>query len=329
MTAEATVQQIITNATATADTARDKAIEFANRAQTAASGLTLFDSPPTPGRPNVVIPPFDPTIDLTGDFRRAYDDAVADFDPAFQSQITSFLSTYFPNFAGCLKTSVDGWLCSTLTDGGTGMQPAVENALWQRSREREILDARRAEDEAVSGFAARGWALPGGVLIDAVLRVQQVLSDKVSTHSRDVMVKQAEIEIENIRFAVDQGVKLRLGVISALVDFLRTWASMKELAIEKAKALLDAKTRLYQSVAAYYGAIIEAARLVLDYDKLQIDSFVGTQEISADRAIARVEAQVNAAIKAAEAMGAMAAAALGSQNTLAEVAHQTTATSSS
>lgn len=323
MTAEATINSIIANAQTTANTARDKAIQYSDAAQTAAGALSFFEDAPAPTRPNVLIPPFDPSIDLTGDFLTAYNNAVADFDPAFQSQVTSFLNTYFPDFAGCLKTSVDGWICSTITAGGTGMQPDVENAIWQRSREREVMEARRAEDEAISGFSARGWALPGGVLVDAVMRVQQALSDKVSTHSRDVMVKQAEIEIENIRFAVEQGVKLRLGVIDALVSFLQAWAHMKELAIDKARALIDAKTRLYQSVAAYYGAIVDAARLVLDYDKLVIDSFLGTQDIGARSSVAGVEARVNAAIKAAEAMGEIAASALGSQNTLAEVAHNT------
>ena len=324
MTAEATVQSIISNAQTTANTARDQAIAFSEAAIDALGGALNLGSVPTPDRPNVVIPPFDPSIDLTGDFLTAYNNAVADFDPAFQSQITSFINTYFPNFAGCLKTSVNGWICSTITDGGTGMNPDVENAIWQRSREREVLDARRAEDEAVSGWAARGWAFHGGVLIDAIQRVQQVASDKISTHSRDVMIKQAEIEIENIKFAVEQGVKLRLGVIAALTDFLRAWASMKELAIEKAKALVDAKTRLYQSVAAYYGAIIDAAGLVLEYDKTRVDSAIRQQDIFARAASARDESAVHAALGAADAMGAMASAALGSQNTLAEVAHQTT-----
>ncbi|MGH8591145.1 MAG: hypothetical protein ACREXX_18055, partial [Gammaproteobacteria bacterium] len=110
MTAESTVNQIITNAQTTANIARDKAIQYAEAARTAGDALSFFHDAPDPTRPAVLIPPFDPSIDLTGDFLRAYNDAVADFDPAFQSQITSFLNTYFPNFAGCLKTSVDGWI---------------------------------------------------------------------------------------------------------------------------------------------------------------------------------------------------------------------------
>lgn len=327
MSAESTLNAIINNATTTANLARDKAIQYADEAQTAAFSILNFASPPSPGRPDVTIPVFDPTIDLTGDFTRAYNDAIADYDPAFQSQITSFLNTYFPDFAGCLKTSVDGWICNTITNGGTGIPTDVENAIWERSRSRELLDSKRAEDEAVVVFAARGFALPAGVLVDALQRVQQELSDKVSTHSRDVAIKQAEIEIENIRFAVDQGVKLRLGVIDALVNFLRAWAQMRELAIERAKALIDAKTRLYQSVSAYYSAIIGAAQLVLEYDKIRIDSHIAQQDLVLRSSNQSLESRVGAAISAAEAMGAIAGAALGAQNTLAEIGNNTITTS--
>lgn len=329
MSAESLVSQIINNAQTTANTARDKAIEYANSAQTAATGSIAPGAAPSIQVPNVLIPPFDPSIDFTGDFNRAYDIAIAEYDPAFQAELARFISTYFPDFIGCLKTSVSGWICSTITNGGTGMNPDVENAIYERSRTREILDARRAEDEAVSGYAARGWMLASGILIDSMQRVQQALSDKVSTHGRDVMIKQAEIEIENVRFAVGEGAKLQFGVMSALTNFIVAWANMRELAIEKAKALLDAKTRLYSSVGAYYSAIIGAAALRLDYDKIRVDSHVALSDIEVKGFTDRLASRVGAAISAAEAMGAIAGSALSAQNTLAEIGNQTINNSSS
>lgn len=323
MTAQATVESIIASATTAAQTALQQAITYANQAQTAASGFSSSGTPPAVTEPEVVIPYFDPTTDFTGDFLSAYNDAIADWDPDFQSQITSFINKFFPNMTGCLKTAVDSWICTVLQTGGTGMQPAVENAIWQRDRERVILDARRAEDEAATGWAARGWALPGGVLIDNIQRVQQAASDKNSGHSRDVMIEQAKIEIENIRFAVDQGVKLRLGVISGLLDYLKTWASLRELAIKKGEALLEAKTKLYQTIGAYYSAIVGAARLMLEYDRMRVDAFVSLSDIDMRGFAERLKARVDAAISAAETMGKIAGAGLSAQSTIAEVSHNT------
>lgn len=329
MTAEATVQAVIAAATAAANIATDKAIQYSDKAQTVASGTHSAGDPLTVHRPNVVLPAFDPTIDLTGDFLREYNAAVADYDPAFQSQITGFIDKYCPNLVGCLKTAMDGWICSSIEDGGTGMKPNVENAIWQRGRDREIIDSRRVIDEAVSGIAARGWSLPGGVLLDAVQRAKQAAADKASTINRDVMIKQADIEIENIRFAIGEGIKLRLGVISALLTYLGAWVSLRQIAIDKARALLDAKTRLYQSVAAYYGAIIDAARLVLEYEKINADNRMRLIDTEGRDFAHKIESKVGAAISAAETMGAIAAAALGAQNTLAEVAHNTSVSAES
>lgn len=323
MTAEVIVEGLINNATAQANAASSKAQQFADAAQTAAFVLLNLTSPGTPTKPDVIIPPFDPTIDFTGDFNRAYNEAIADYDPDFQREVTAFINRFFPNVSACLQTAVDNWICDTINDGGTGIPANVENAIWQRDREREILESRRAEDEAVRGYSARGWMLPSGVIVDTLNRVREVLGDKISASSRDRAIKQSEIEIENIRFAVDQGVKLRLGAIDALVGFLGIHARMKELAIDRAKALVDAKIRLFNSVGEYYSAIIGAAQLMLNFDELKINSTLKQQEIFVSGLTQNVRSRVEAAISAAQAMGAIASSALSSQNSVAELSNAT------
>lgn len=323
MSAQEVVEALIENAVEVSSGASDRATEFANAAQQAAFSIISLTPPPDATRPEVVIPAFDPTVDFTGDFNSGFNDAIADFIPDFQAEITSYINRFFPNNIGCLLTNIDGWICNTVANGGTGIPLGVENAIWQRDREREILEAQRAEDEAVRGYSARGWALPSGVLTDTLLRVREGLADKISASSRDRAIEQIKIEIENIRFAVEQGVKLRLGAIDALVNFLNARARLVEAAIEKAKALVDAKTRLFSSIGSYYTAIIGAAELVLSYEKLRIDTVLHQQDTVVQANVQNVNSRVNAAISAAEAMGAVAAAALSSQNSIAEISNAT------
>lgn len=324
MTALSIVEGLIEAGKVNARAALDEAIGFANDAQTAASTvITSLPDVPNPTEPSVVIPPFNPNVDLSGEFTRAYDDAVAAFGPDLQSKLTAFLDNYFPKFDECLKTSVDEWICNTITVGGTGIPAAVEDQIWARSNEREAKEASRQKDIIVRQFAGRGFDLPPGTMAAQLAMIDQDAANKISTHSRDVAIKQAEIEIENIRFAVGTGVSLRLGIVNAMVSYLNTFMRPWELGIQKAAALVDAKARLWQTSATYYSALIAAAELTLRYDELRIRTGLHQGDQYVTQITSLVNARVNAAISAAESLGQMAAAAMGAQASLGNVAHQT------
>jgi hypothetical protein len=325
MSAESTVNSIISNATTTANTARDKAIEYANQAQTAAAGILVdLGRVHDPEEPNVTIPPFSPQEDLSSLFSGTADNVDEEFKTDFTDKTNYFLNTWFPDFAGCLKTNIDGWICSTIADGGTGIPAAIENQIWERSRNKETKEAARLKSEAQEAFASRGFSLPAGVLYAQLAMIDQEAANKVSTHARDVAIKQVDIEIENIRFAVDQGIRLRLGVVQALIGYLNAFFdAVPNLATDRAARAAELKGKLWDTSAAYYRALIDAARLTLDYDKLLVDKDLTIEGHTVESFARHIEARVNAAVAAAEGMGKIAGAALSAQNTLAEISSQT------
>lgn len=330
MTAEAQVESIINNAKSAATKAQDKAVTYSDQAQTAAVNIINLAPVPNPTLPAVVVPPFvNPNEDLGNEYKLEIAAAFADLDPKLTDDINDFLNTWFPDFANCLKTQLDTWICNTIQNGATGIPTAIENAIWQRSRERELQDAYRQEAEAVAEFASRGFSLPAGVINSQIQRIRQDAANKASTHSRDVAIKQAEIQIETIKFAVEQGIRLRLGIVTALIDFMRAKLGLYSLIRERAVSLVEAKRSLWQGAAAYYQALIAAAELQLKYDGIRIDSIHRTNQIVAEFSSTNTQSRVQAAVSAAEAMGDIAAAAFGSQNTLAEVAHNTISSVSS
>lgn len=67
-----------------------------------------------------------------------------------------YMDRYFPNDCEYLKHAQQ-WICNAITQGGTGLNPVVEGQIWERDRGRILRDAGRAEQEAVSMFAARGF----------------------------------------------------------------------------------------------------------------------------------------------------------------------------
>jgi hypothetical protein len=322
---EDTVQAIITNATTTANTARDKAIEYSNQAQTAAEGILVdLGRIHDPTKPNVTIPPFNPQEDLSGLFSNAVGNTDTQFRQDFTDRVNDFLNTWFPDFANCLKTTVDGWICSTIAGGVTGIPNAIESQIWERSRNQETKEAARLKSEATEALANRGFSLPSGVLYAQLAMIDQAAADKSSTHNRDVAIKQVDIEIQNIRFAVEMGVRMRLGVVQTLIGYLNTFFdAVPRSATDRAKTQAELKDRLWSTSAAYYQALIAAARLTLDYDKLRVDKDLTIEGHTVESFARHIEARVNAAVAAAEGMGKIAGAALSAQNTLAEISSQT------
>lgn len=330
MSAEDTVQAFITDARTNSNEALEQAFSYAQQAATAANSVLVGLPPiPFPTEVEVEVPEFNPNVDLSGEFNSAYDNAVSTFGPEFQVEMDSFLNTYFPDFSTRMQTSVDNWIYDTITTGATGIPTAVENQIWDRARSKELLDASRARSDVTAQWASRGWSMPTGVLAQQLMQIDQDTSSKISAHARDVAIKQAEIVIDSVKFAVEQGARMRLGVVAALVDYMRAFMAPWELAIRKAEALVDAKSRLWQSSAAYYGALISAAELHLKFDQLSIDRALGANKLTVDQVIGTVNNRVNAAVSAAQAMANTASAALSSQVSLAKIGNETVSESSS
>jgi hypothetical protein len=125
-------------------------------------------------------------------------------------------------------------LASVLTTrlaGGTGLTPAVETAIWDRAREREQATAQAAIDLATRESEALGYELPPGVLYDAIRRETRTLHDKVSGLSRDIAIKQAELEQSNMQKSIDQVTAFEAG----LADIITKRAT---LSLDQWKALL-------------------------------------------------------------------------------------------
>lgn len=157
-----------------------------------------------------------------------------------------------PEYVSALKSAIEDKLGAWIAGTFTGIAPDVEQAIYERARVREVVNAERAVDDAIRQFSARGFDLPAGALIENIQRAQQEEQDKTSTLSRDIMIKQAELEQANIHFALEQGIRYD----GILIDYAnkvaqRAYDSARYLA-ESAIQVFDAKVRLFNaSVQAY------------------------------------------------------------------------------
>src|SRR5262249_26203964 len=93
-----------------------------------------------------------------------------------------------------------------LAGGSSGLPPAVEQAIFDRAVDREEHNVEKMVKEAYDEFATRGYTLPPGVLMARTDEIRQKAQLAVNSANRELMIKAAEWELENIKFAVEQGV---------------------------------------------------------------------------------------------------------------------------
>jgi len=309
MAAADTIQAIINNAIAVANTQQDNASEFAGQAISAAnsvvtSGGSGFSFTPNVPDLGVAIPAY-----ASGDASILFTSLFEQVKNSLVSQFASFFVQYFPNECDYLGKAQD-WLCDTLENGGTGMNASVEVQIWQRDRARVLQEGERVEEEILVNFASKGYPVPPGAAVWATYRAQQAVQDKVSQASRDVAIKQAEIEVENVKFAVTQAITLRVEAVQAAAGYINALARAADVGSTVSRNTSSAQAELINAASNYYRARVSVEELRLRALEGNAKLRQGNQELDVRAFTARSENVTHAATSAANAAGAMAAAAL-------------------
>ena len=229
-----------------------------------------------------------------------------------------FMTEFFPNECGYLQKAQQ-WICDALTNGGTGIKPHVENQIWQRDRARVLADVKRAGDELLAAFAARGFPLPPGAATHAMHLTQFDGQNKIAQASRDVAIKQVEIEIENVRFAVESAISLYGSAIAAASDYIKALSIGPTAAMQVVPSVTDSQSRLIGAASEYYRARIAVKELELRATLPNAEMDQAARAKRGDWQIALVHARVRAAMAAAQGLSSQAAAALNGLHASASI----------
>jgi hypothetical protein len=167
-------------------------------------------------------------------------------------------------YASTLLTNLKAALVSRLA-GGTGLAPADEAAIWDRARSRETQLGIANEADVTRTHEALGFMLPTGVLAAQLRAAQQDSSTKISTLSRDIAIKQADLAQENMKTAISDGMQLEAKLIDQSQQMeqraFETARYVAENAVQVHNALVEKfkSTVLgaYQLYAAAYDTIIK------------------------------------------------------------------------
>jgi len=191
-----------------------------------------------------------------------------------------------------LDTALQGWV----NGASTGLSATVEQAIWSRGRARETLNASATSQEAVRSFAMRGFAKPPGMLAIELAQALQTAQDASSALSRDIAIKQADLEQTNRRFAMEMGAKLD-GLMTARYGAIadgyikRVQAYSAQAAAQASR--MQAEADVYRAELQYNQAL---SGVKIDVAKANIANLIPKVSILSD--ISKHSAQVSAQMAA-------------------------------
>lgn len=154
-------------------------------------------------------------------------------------------------YTSALLDELQAKLLDDLQNGGYGIEPADEAALWDRARARELEAALSEADDLVAQAASRGFPFPPGDLTVVLQRAHQKAQDKISGVSRDIALKRADLYVDNRRFTIEQTKQLE----QVLIGYHN---SVMERSLNSAKAVLDAAIQVYNTQIARFNARLDA-----------------------------------------------------------------------
>lgn len=241
---------------------------------------TLFDLN-LPDVPVITLPEFDgvrPTFDVA----LPEDGALAWAEERYQSDLLAELQAKLRD----------------MLQGSLGLPLTVEQAIFDRGRAREDRASRKLTQEVAEDMATRGLTEPNGVLAKRLKAARKTNRDNVSGLNRDLTIRTAELAIENVKFAVAQGMAMEQVLIQANQSIneraLRAAIHVRDYGIARLNALVayhNLQMQAYQIDAQVWRTRIEGELSKLEVLKAEIDAQRLVGEINKDL-IARYTAQL-------------------------------------
>ncbi len=194
-----------------------------------------------------------------------------DLDPIEEADVMTLIGLLTDNYRPQLS-EVKELLLERIREGGTGLPADVEDDIFNRNLERDEQVLQDAMDSVSEEWAKMGFTLPDGMLANQIAAIQQEYLNARLTTSRDISIKQAELEQTNINKAFELCVSIEASYNNALVGFANAAANGMRVAGE-------VSVQLYNSYVNYYNLLIESYKAKSDVYKTMMQAKLVDAEV--------------------------------------------------
>lgn len=247
-------------------------------------------SPELPSFKDIIIPVIE-DLDIA-DFTKVAPDSTGLVAPGdqFTYQDTAFSSTFVDNVQAQINTWITG-------SERLGLADTVWDQLWEDQRTKELEGTMREISKITQDWATRGFGeLPIGPRDAAIRNVRMEQLKKEADIGRGITVKAAEMEVDQLRFAVERGIALTQVLTQTHHNDMSRAFAVAQYTLQAgidlfnaAVSLHDVKLKGYQIEASAWATTIdgkvkklevirlklEAQRLTGDANKNDLDLYLG------------------------------------------------------
>jgi hypothetical protein len=187
-------------------------------------------------------------------------------------------------YTSSLLTQLKAKLTDILTNGGTGLAPDVENAIWDRGREREARQMRDSLAQLDRDAEQMGFALPPGVYFDGRLKIQNEADANSRGTSREIMIKQAELEQSNVNHALDASIQLESQLINYTNQVEQRFFDSCKYATEAGISIYNARVQAYAAYVDAFKARIAIYEATIRGELAKVDAYKAQMEAEQTKA---------------------------------------------
>lgn len=141
-------------------------------------------------------------------------------------------------------------LLDGLTNGGYGIEPNDEAALWARARDRAEQEGKIAVEQAGKDAVSTSFPMPQGAYYQRLDKARQSIQDKLSEINREIALKRADLYVENRRFTITEVQKYETQAIAL-------YNAVQERALNFAKMSVDVGIAIYDAGVKNYNAQLD------------------------------------------------------------------------
>ena len=172
-----------------------------------------------------------------------------------------------PEYESEILDELTKYISEGIAEGGLGLPDEVEEALFNRARSRESRETSRAVQEVVNDWATRNFSMPPGMLVKQVSTIREQGQARASELNRDILIEATKMEIEQIRFLVQQGMSLEQ-LTSNMFNNLTN--RLFEVARFNAESLIS----VFNAKIAFFNAQNESFKVLSDVYRIKLDGAI-------------------------------------------------------
>ena len=176
---------------------------------------------------------------------------------------------------------------SNILNGGTMLDSTVEDDIWNRNLERDEQALQDAIDKLTGQWAKLGFSAPDGLLAGSIIAINNEYYNKKLDRSREIAVKQAELEHTGLFKSLELGISLENIVMTSQNEYAKRVLEAAKVTADITISLFKERINRYNSMVETYKADVLAYKTGIEAEMVRAETYKA--RISGLQAIAQVD----------------------------------------